>query len=132
MIHLLDKKNNRSNFEVILFIFIFIFQAINISAQDEIPDSLIRERIQSIQNELNHDKTNINRWWYGWLIGYSATTVGQGAEYFISRDIATRQNMALGASTTLLAAFEQLITPLDRDIKLITLLLSLILLWRNG
>jgi hypothetical protein len=117
MVHLPEKKDNRSNFKAILFIIVFIFLSINLSAQDQITDSLVNERIQSIQNILEHSKTNANRWYYGWLAGYSAATIGQGAVYFIAKDIGTKQDMTLGASTTFLGAAGQLLTPMDPGIK---------------
>jgi hypothetical protein len=105
-------KNHSSNSGAILLFFIFIFQAINISAQTEIPDSVIMERLQLIEKMLDQGKPKANYWWYGWLAGYSAATIGQGA-VFISSDIKeTRQDMALGAVTTLLGAAGQLLTPM--------------------
>ncbi len=106
------KKNNKLNVKTILLIF-FILNSVNIIAQDEIPDSIIDERIQCIQQILNQGKTNANRWWYGWLVGYSAATVGQGAAYFASDDMGTKQDMALGAATCFLGAVGQVIMPLN-------------------
>ena len=104
-------RNYRSNSGAILC-FIFIIQTINISAQIEIPDSVIMERIQLIEKMLDQGKQKANYWWFGWLAGYSAATIGQGA-VFLSSDIKrTRQDMALGAVTTLLGATGQLITPM--------------------
>jgi hypothetical protein len=108
----MGEKDCRSNSGAIFFVFIFIFQSLNISAQVEIPDSLIMERIQFIEKMLDQGKPNANRWWYGWLVGYSAATIGQGAVYFSSHDKGTRQDMVLGAATTLLGAAGQLLTPM--------------------
>lgn len=58
------------------------------------------------------DKAAAERWWYGWLAGYSAATAGQGIVYFTSDNKTLRQDMALGAATTFLGAMGQLITPL--------------------
>jgi hypothetical protein len=113
MIHLPEKRISRSNFIAILYIFILTFLTNNVFAQDTIPDSLIIERIQNIQNILEHGKTNANRWWYFWLVGYSVATAGQGAVYFLSNDNATRQDMALGAANTFLGALGQVFTPLN-------------------
>jgi hypothetical protein len=99
--------------EAMLFIFMIIFLPIHLSAQDEIPDSLVNERIQCIQDHLNQGRTTANLWWYGWLGAYSAATIGQGAVYFLSNDKGTRQDMALGASTTLLGAAGQLVMPIN-------------------
>jgi hypothetical protein len=57
------------------------------------------------------DKAAAERWWYGWLAGYSAATAGQGIVYFTSDNKTLRQDMALGAATTFLGAMGQLITP---------------------
>jgi hypothetical protein len=94
------------------FILIFSFQLSHLCAQNEVSDSLIVARIQYIKNTLEHDKANTKRWWDGWLGGYSAATIGQGVVYFASNEKGTRQDMALGAATTLLGAAGQLITPL--------------------
>jgi len=98
--------------KVVLLILILNFQFMSVQAQNEIPDSLITERLQFIKNTLDRDRVHINRWWYGWLGGYSAGTIAQGAVYFTSDDTKTRQNMALGAATTLLGAAGQFISPL--------------------
>jgi hypothetical protein len=104
--------DNKSNFKVILLISMFVSQSVILFAQDEIPDSLINERIKYIQNILDQGKPNANRWWYGWLAGYSAATFGQGAIFLSSNDKGTRQDMALGAATTLLGAAGQLLSPM--------------------
>jgi hypothetical protein len=81
-------------------------------AQEAIPDSLVQERIRCIETMLEQDRKGTDAWWYGWLAGYSALTVGQGAVGLASEDKATRQDMALGAATTLLGAAGQFISPL--------------------
>jgi hypothetical protein len=106
------KKDCRSNSGAIIFLFLLIFQSFYLSAQVEISDSLIIERVQLIQKMLNEGKPNANLWWYGWLAGYSAATIGQGAVYFSSNDKGTKQDMALGGFTTLLGAVGQLLTPM--------------------
>lgn len=97
---------------MILIILIFSFQCSTLCAQNEIPDSLVIERIQFIKNTLEYDKANTKRWWYGWLGTYSAATVGQGAISFTSNEKSLRQDMALGAATTFLGAAGQFISPL--------------------
>jgi hypothetical protein len=106
------KKDCRSNSGAIFFVFIFIFQSLNISAQIEIPDSVILERIRLIEKILAKDKPGAGQWWYGWLAGYSAATIGQGAVCFTSNDKGLRQDMSLGAATTLLGVVGQLLTPM--------------------
>jgi hypothetical protein len=110
---LIGIKFNKSDFKTFSLIFIFLFGSINIKAQQIVPDSIVKLRIQYIQNILEQNKTNANRWYYGWLAGYSAATIGQGTVYFISKDKVVKQNMALGAATTFLGAMGQLLTPMD-------------------
>ncbi|MDD4644376.1 MAG: hypothetical protein PHY99_00135 [Bacteroidales bacterium] len=105
-----DQRRNLIGCISILFIFICL--SIKLPAQDVMPDSLVKERIQCIQTMLQQDKINTDRWWYGWLGGYSAATVGQGAVSMMSDDKSTQQDMALGAATTALGAVGQLIAPL--------------------
>jgi hypothetical protein len=95
---------------VILFTLLCPF--FELKAQTSIPDSLVTERIQCIQKMLDEGKPRANLWWYGWLGGYSAATVGQGIVFSVSEDLKTRQNMALGAATTFVGAIGQLITPM--------------------
>jgi hypothetical protein len=102
----------KSYFETILFTFLLILLPVHLLAQDEIPDSMINERIQCIQRMLDDSKTNINRWKYCWLAGFSVSTVGQGAVGLLSKDKGTRQDMALGALTTIAGAAGQLLMPL--------------------
>jgi hypothetical protein len=94
------------------FFIVFIIQALAVSGQDTISDSLITERLQDINKLLEKDIINARGWWYGWLAGYSVATVGQGIVYFSSDNKSTRQDMALGAATTFLGAIGQLLTPI--------------------
>jgi hypothetical protein len=91
---------------------IFLCRVNQASAQNELSDSEIKERLQFIQQALERGKSNANQWWYGWLIGYSAATIAQGAIGLTSDDKSTRQDMALGAATTFLGAVGQIITPM--------------------
>lgn len=108
----MQKQSNQLSGGIILLILIFSFQFSPLCAQNEIPDSLITQRLQFIKNTLEMDKISTKRWWYGWQIPYSAATIGQGIYYFSKNDERSRQNMALGAATTLLGAVGQFITPL--------------------
>ena len=96
----------------LLFLLIFIFQNLHLSAQDEIPDSIVRERIQNIQQMLEKGKPTAKIWWNGWLYGYSAVTVVQSAVAMTNHNLKTRQDMAIGAVTTLIGAAGQLLMPM--------------------
>ncbi len=108
-------------FLVIWLIGMFIPFTTPLFAQDSISDELIKERIQNIENVLNQSKKSVNTWWFGWLGAYSAATIAQGTVLLLSKDLSTRQDMALGGVTTLLGAGFQLLTPLNtgKDAQLI-------------
>lgn len=114
--------HNKLHKVAVFFIFLFIISQVGLLAQSELSDAVIKERIQCIQQMLEQDKTHTDRWWYGWLVGYSAATVGQGAVYFLSEDKGTKQDMVLGAGTTILGAAGQLIAPLHpgRNAKILS------------
>ena len=104
--------NIRSHTLTLLFLLFFLFRFSNLMAQDRIPDSIVKERIQAIQNMLDQGKPKASLWWNGWLYGYSAATAGQGIAFLMSDNLKNRQDMALGAATTLVGAIGQLITPM--------------------
>jgi len=112
---MIKNYSNKTALTVVFMSIIFMF-GVNIAlAQNSasiLPDSLVKERIDYIQKVLDQGKSNANRWWYGWLIGYSAATVGQGANFFISDSKKTKQDMALGAAITFLGAAGQIIDPM--------------------
>lgn len=95
-----------------ILLLIFLLQTTRVSAQDDLSDAEVQARLQTIQQMLAQGKSNANRWWYGWLIGYSVATMAQGAIGLTSDVKATRQDMALGAATTFLGAVGQIITPM--------------------
>jgi hypothetical protein len=103
--------------KVLLLILILSFNFSPLHAQNDLPDSLVTVRLQYIKNTLERDRTMTQRWWYGWLVGYSAATILQGSVYFTSNETKMRQDMALGAATTLLGAAGQLISPLIPGIE---------------
>ena len=109
----MEENKYRLNTGSFFLAFILFLLSVNIFAQVEIPDSVVTERLQLIEKMLDEGKSGANCWWYGWLAGYSAATVGQGVACFISNDKGTRQDMALGAMTTLLGAAGQLLTPMS-------------------
>jgi len=96
---------------VLLLISLFIHCS-PITAQETVPDSMVRERIRVIQEMLDNGKRNANIWWYGWLVGYGSATAVQGVVAVTSDNLATRQDMALGALTTLLGMGGQIISPM--------------------
>jgi len=101
-----------NNTKVFPFLLILFYHVSIIKAQDIVSDSLVNERIQVIQTMLDKGKKNANVWWYGWLVGYGTATLAQGAVCFFSDKPEIRQDMALGAVTTLLGMGGQIIAPM--------------------
>jgi hypothetical protein len=83
--------------------------------QDTLTDAMVSERIGMIEHMLDQQKVRADRWWYGWLAGYGAATIVQTTICLTSDELGTRQDMALGAATTLLGAAGQIISPLKPD-----------------
>ncbi len=108
----MKKFNIKISLWKILFSLLLFYQCYPVFAQNELSDSQVKERLQVLQQMLKQGEPNADRWWYGWLIGYSAATVGQGAIFLTSEDKETRQDMALGAATTFLGAMGQIIAPM--------------------
>jgi len=119
---------------VLLFLAFLIYNPGSLSGQEITRDTLNeRENQEVLRNAVNcyhggtkavsqmdlreipvtalKDKTGLERWWYAWLAGYSAATIGQGVIYFTSDNKTLRQDMALGAATTFLGAMGQVISP---------------------
>jgi hypothetical protein len=108
----MKKEKSISFLYVLIFLSCFIFHDLPLLSQDLNSDSLSNAWSQEFHKIVNHDKLNAQRWWYGWLAGYSAATAGQGIFYFSSDVKATRQDMVLGSATTLLGAIGVLVMPI--------------------
>lgn len=96
----------------VLLAILFLFPWSGLIAQDNLPDSIAVERIQIIQDMLDKGRGKANAWWYGWIAGYGAATIAQGTVCLFSDKLATRQDLALGALTTLLGMGWQIIDPM--------------------
>jgi hypothetical protein len=105
-------KENQVTLKILIISVLFSAACPALHAQNELPDSVIIKRINFIQSTLDQDRLKTQYWWYGWLGGYGAATVVQGAFYIGSTELKTRQDMALGAATTFLGVVGQFITPI--------------------
>jgi hypothetical protein len=83
-----------------------------IQAQTGPSEERVRENLERIRLAFERGKPASDRWWTGWLAGYGAATVAQGAVGLTSDDPDTREDMALGAATTLLGALGQVVSPM--------------------
>lgn len=108
----MQKRYNRFIYVTIILFLILFFQFYDLSAQNEIPDSLLTERIRVIEQMVARGKPGVERWWIGWLGGYGAATVGQGAVAVTTNNGSLKEDMYLGAATTLLGVAGQLLTPM--------------------
>ena len=77
----------------------------------ETGDTEIAARLQMICNLLDQNEKGAETWWYGWLGLYGAATLGQGVLAFLTEDQSTKEDMILGAGTTLFGVAGQLIAP---------------------
>ena len=76
-------------------------------------DREMSARIEFIQGALDRGAPAADRWWSGWLVGYSAATFGQIAGQYNTNDEKTKQDLLVGAATTGAGAIGQLVFPLD-------------------
>ena len=96
---------------------IFVFRLSLLSGQEPATDSVAVAGLYDIQKTAQSDRMSAQRWWYGWLAGYSAATAVQGGVSLAGENKTVRQDMALGAATTFLGAVGQMVTPMfPRDL----------------
>ena len=112
MVYTNNTKLSLSITGTLFFLLLFLFPFTQVAAQNEIPDSVLKERINHIQSMLDEGKPAAKLWWNAWLYGYSAATIVQGTVFLSSNELKTRQDMALGAATSLVGAVGQLIMPM--------------------
>jgi hypothetical protein len=75
-------------------------------------DTITVQLSEDIRTTVHKEEVRFQRWWYGWLTGYSAATIGQGVIALTTDNNSLKQDMALGAATTFLGAAGQLLTPM--------------------
>jgi hypothetical protein len=68
---------------------------------------------QGLRKMALQDASSVNRWWWGWLGGYSAATIGQGIAGISADKLSFRQDMFLSGVTTLVGAVGQLVSPVQ-------------------
>ena len=73
---------------------------------------LLSQTPKEFKQLVDHDRKSAQTWWYAWIGGYTAATIGQGAVNLTSDEKSLRQDMALGAGTTLLGVVGTIFTPI--------------------
>ena len=106
---LVQRRNRMVRFWIIPLLLFILFNSFcsNILAQS---DSTMNARIRFLQKSILNDQQGTKKWWYGWLAGYGTATVGQVTVSLLSNQKAVRQDMAVGAVTTLLGFSGQFIS----------------------
>lgn len=94
---------------LIIMIVVMAFFSSFSKAQD-IPDSIVHQRIDFLQKSISSDQSGTIKWWVGWMAGYGALTAGQAAIWYSSDETRLRQDMATGAATTFLGMIGQFVS----------------------
>lgn len=85
--------------------------------KDSLASADLSAQLTRLQNTLRANERGAENWWITWTALYTAATVGQGAVAVATNDLSTRQDMILGAGTTVLGAASQLLTPVSTKFK---------------
>jgi hypothetical protein len=86
-------------------------------SHDFLTNAELSRRLVSLQEILAVNERKTGNWWKTWVVLYGAATVGQGAAGVLIRDVKSRQDLFLGAGTTLFGVAGQLITPIGSGFK---------------
>ncbi len=76
-------------------------------------DVEVTHRLAFIESALDAGRPAANLWWYGWMAGYGAATIGQLAIYSSTDNEKEKQDMLVGAVTTAFGAAGQVAFPLE-------------------
>lgn len=87
------------------------------SIQD-ISENELNERLQVVETMLKHNEKAAQTWWYSWIGLYGGGTIGQGAVAYVTQDKNLRQDMIVGAGTTLIGLAGQVIFPVKSGYEL--------------
>lgn len=91
---------------------LLIGAASRVNAQNSDADVENAARIQFIQRALDSGESTADRWWYGWLAGYTVAGVTQSAFAWRTDDRHLRQDLGIGALTSFAGAAGQFVFPL--------------------
>ncbi|MCX6309758.1 MAG: hypothetical protein NTY32_13335 [Bacteroidia bacterium] len=85
--------------------------------EDSLTDAQIGLRLQRLQNEHEKNEQHAGNWWKTWVVLYGAATIGQGAVAVTTHQKPLRQDMIVGAGTTLLGVANQFLTPVTTGFR---------------
>ena len=86
---------------------------------DSLSISPLTNQLTLLEKILHSNERSAEKWWITWTALYAAATVGQGAVAIATNDLSTRQDMIVGAGTTVLGMASQLFTPVSTEFKFI-------------
>jgi len=100
-----------------------VVDIVSTDAMVNVDDSLTTAQrtfqLNLLEKVLHSNEQSAEKWWITWTALYAAATVGQGAVAVATKDLSTRQDMIVGAGTTVLGMASQLFTPVSTDFKFI-------------
>ena len=100
---------SRKSFLVFTLLISFLFSS---QAQSDTIYLATNENLQQLLTIIEKDQKTTKIWWNSWLGIYSAATIVQAGIALQTKKTALKQDMYLGAATTLLGAGAQLFTPM--------------------
>lgn len=90
-----------------------------VANDDSLSTAQLTVQLNLLEKVLHSNERNAENWWITWTALYAAATVGQGAVAVVTKDLSTRQDMIVGAGTTVLGVASQLFTPVSTEFKFI-------------
>lgn len=103
----------RSIKPVLLIITTCLISILQVNGQQSVTFEGKNEQPDYVKSILQKDGQRRSAWWWGWLGGYSAATAGQLIAGISSNKLSFRQDMYLGAATTLVGAAGQFFSPVS-------------------
>ncbi|HET9571849.1 MAG TPA: hypothetical protein VFP20_10625 [Bacteroidales bacterium] len=82
---------------------------------DSLEEARLSEQIVRLQKTLRMNERGASTWWKTWTALYAVGTIAQGGIALTTSDKSVRQDMIVGAGTTILGVASQLITPVSTD-----------------
>jgi len=89
-------------------------------AKDSLSETQLNERLDHLQSLLQKNERQAGHWWKSWTVLYGGATVGQAAVALHTDKKPLRQDMIVGAGTTLLGMASQFLTPVRTNFQFVS------------
>lgn len=106
------KLNNITISKYLILAFLFICSVFPVNAQNEKTTFSTNEKLEQLLSSLQKDQQATKIWWNSWLGLYATGTVVQTGIALKTDNKVLKQDMFLGAATTILGTGSQLFTPI--------------------